>query len=124
METLMDAANKSSDSAVDSDKQKVMTLPFLSRLIALARTGVAGIAYRALRTLFVHPEWMGWICLVLALLFLFIQLGLSSELTIRGIWITSDTLYPVNVTTDVLKDGYSLSGLISEEHTSELQSLM
>ncbi len=98
MKTRMDAAHKSSAPAVDSDKQKVMTPPFLSRLIALART------------LFTHPELIGWSCLVLALLFLFIRLGLSDDSTLIGIWINSDTLYPVNVFTDVLQDGYSLSG--------------
>jgi hypothetical protein len=105
----MDVAHKSSAPAVDSDKQKVMTPPFLSRLIALARTSDVGIAHRTLRTLFTHPELIGWSCLVLALLFLFIRLGLSDDFTL-GLWISSDTLYPVNVFTDVLKDGYSLSG--------------
>src|SRR5262249_41597865 len=56
-----------------------------------------------------HPELIGWICLILALLFLFIRLGLSDDHTL-GLWISSDTLYPVNVSTDVLQDGYSLSG--------------
>jgi hypothetical protein len=106
----MDSAHKSSAPAIDSDKQKVMTPPFFSRLVALARTADAGMARRTLKALFAHPELMGWSCLVLALLFLFIKLGLSSDLTISGVWITSDTLYPVNVTTDVIKDGYSLSG--------------
>jgi hypothetical protein len=97
MKTRMDATHKSSTPALDSDKQKVMTPPFLSRLIALARA------------LFTHPELIGWSCLVLALLFLFIRLGLSDDITL-SIWINSDTLYPVNVFTDVLQDGYSLSG--------------
>jgi hypothetical protein len=97
MKTRMDISHKSSDQAVDPDKQKVMTHPLLSRLIVLSRT------------LFTHPELIGWSCLVLALLFLFIRLGLSDDSTL-GIWISSDTLYPVNVFTDVLQDGYSLSG--------------
>jgi hypothetical protein len=49
----MDAAHKSSAPAVDSDKQKVMTPPFLSRLIALARTSDVGIALGLLILCFV-----------------------------------------------------------------------
>src|SRR5262249_46493471 len=97
MEARMDADHKSSAQAVDSDEKKVKRHPFLSRLIALART------------LFNYPELIGWSCLVLALLFLFIRLGLSDDNSL-GRWITSDTLYPVNVFTDVLQDGHSLSG--------------
>jgi hypothetical protein len=93
----MDAAHKSSALDVDSDKQKVIAPPFLSRLIAPART------------LATYPELIGWSCLALALLFLFNRLGLSGDSTI-GMWFSADCLYPVNLFTDTLQDGYSLSG--------------
>jgi hypothetical protein len=97
MKTSMDAAHKSSALDVDSDKQKVIAPPFLSRLIAPART------------LATYPELIGWSCLALALLFLFNRLGLSGDSTI-GMWFSADCLYPVNLFTDTLQDGYSLSG--------------
>src|SRR5947209_7854311 len=55
-----------------------------------------------------HPQWLGWAGLLLAFLFLLIRLGFEDGSGI-GMWISSDTLYPVNVFTDVLKDGYSFS---------------
>ena len=75
--------------------------------ITQGNTSVEAV-YRTLITLFTYPELIGWSCLVLALLFLFIRLGLSDDHTL-GLWISSDTLWLVNVFTDVLQDGHSLS---------------
>ena len=56
-----------------------------------------------------HPAVWGWLGLFLSLLCLFLKLG-SADPSALNVWISSDTLYPVNVTTDILRDGYSLSG--------------
>jgi len=46
---------------------------------------------------------------MLALLCLFQQLG-NADAGVLGMWISSDTLYPVNVFTDVFRDHYSIWG--------------
>jgi hypothetical protein len=69
----------------------------------------ANVVRRTLIRVSTHPEWFAWIGLALALLFLFIRLGFADDRAL-DMWITSDSLYPVNVFTDVLQDGYSLSG--------------
>jgi hypothetical protein len=45
----------------------------------------------------------------LALVCLYLRLG-SATTSCLGEWISSDTLYPVNVTTDVVRDGFGLPG--------------
>jgi hypothetical protein len=56
------------------------------------------------------PECLAGLGLVLSLLYLFWTLGNAGPAVVDSLWITSDTLYPVNVTTDILHDGYPLSG--------------
>jgi hypothetical protein len=56
------------------------------------------------------PGWLAWLGLALSLLYLFRALGNASPAELDGIWVNGDTLYPVNVTTDVLSDGYPFSG--------------
>lgn len=56
-----------------------------------------------------HPAVWAWVGLFLSLLCLFLKLGSAGPSALH-VWISSDTLYPVNVTTDILRDGYSLSG--------------
>jgi hypothetical protein len=55
------------------------------------------------------PTTAGWIGFLLSLVFLFAQLSLADP-SVLNMWLSSDTLYPVNVFTDVFVDGYSLSG--------------
>jgi hypothetical protein len=50
------------------------------------------------------------LALLLALLHLIWAIGSAGPTAINQIWVNSDTLYPVNVTTDVVKDGYPFSG--------------
>src|SRR5579884_658240 len=50
-----------------------------------------------------------WAALLVALICLYQRLGDSNPVAL-SIWISSDTLYPVNVFTDVFRDHYSLSG--------------
>jgi hypothetical protein len=100
----MDAVHKSSD----AESRRLRTL--FSRVWKALRQGASReTVYRTLRTLFTHPTLIGWSCLVLAFLFLIIRLGLSDDATL-DMWFNSDFLYPVNLFTDVLQDGYSLSG--------------
>jgi hypothetical protein len=104
MKHIIDAAHKSSDAVYRTSRA------LFSHVWKALRQGASREAvYRTLRTLFTHPELIGWSSLVLALLFLFIRLGLSDDATL-DIWFNSDYLYPVNLFTDVLQDGYSLSG--------------
>ena len=57
------------------------------------------------------PLILAWLGLILALLHLFWSLGSTSPAVLEGSkWISSDSLYPVNVATDILRDGYPLSG--------------
>lgn len=56
------------------------------------------------------PGWLAWLGLALSLIYLFRALGNASPAELDAIWINGDTLYPVNVTTDVLQDGYPFSG--------------
>ena len=60
---------------------------------------------RALAT----PTGLAWLGFLLSLIFLFCQLSSSSP-AVLNMWLSSDTLYPVNVFTDTFIDGYSLSG--------------
>jgi hypothetical protein len=60
-------------------------------------------------TLLRHPEWLGWTGFILALMLLIVRLGSASDATL-GKWISSDTLYPVNVFIDVFRDRFSISG--------------
>jgi hypothetical protein len=56
-----------------------------------------------------HPEWFAWLAFIFSLMFLLIRLGLGGDRAL-SMWISGDTLYPVNLTIDLLRDGYSLSG--------------
>jgi hypothetical protein len=47
--------------------------------------------------------------LMLSMVCLFFKLGAAGPASLN-VWISSDTLYPVNVVTDVVHDGFSLSG--------------
>lgn len=60
---------------------------------------------RALAT----PTSLAWIGFILSLVFLFIRLSVADP-AVLSMWLSSDTLYPANVFTDTLSDGYSLSG--------------
>jgi hypothetical protein len=51
---------------------------------------------------------VAWIALLLSLVYLYRQLGAAGAAL--DLWISSDTLYPVNVFMDIFQDGYSLSG--------------
>lgn len=63
-------------------------------------------AHTRLRAL---PVWVAWTAFALALIFLFVRLGLTPDRDMY-LWLSSDTLYPVNVFTDIFGDGFSLSG--------------
>ena len=56
------------------------------------------------------PTGLAWIGFFISLMFLFCRLGFCNPRDLNNIWLSSDTLYPVNVFTDTLIDGYSLSG--------------
>ena len=56
-----------------------------------------------------HPDWVAWVGLVLALLCILQSLSRADAGTL-GIWISSDTLWLVNVFTDLFHDGYTLAG--------------
>lgn len=56
-----------------------------------------------------RASFFAWGGLLLSLVCLFFRLGAADPASLR-VWISSDTLYPVNVATDVLGDGFSLSG--------------
>ena len=70
---------------------------------------LAAIGRRARFVIAFHPEWIAWSGLAVALLCIYRSLGLADTRSL-GIWINSDTLYPVNVSTDLFHDGYSLAG--------------
>ena len=67
------------------------------------------VARRSAGTFFRHPEWVGWAGMLLALLGLFLRLGSAGDATMFR-WISSDTLWIVDVFVDVFHDHYSLSG--------------
>lgn len=56
-----------------------------------------------------HAALFAWLGLVVSLLCLFLQLGTTVPASLN-VWISSDTLYPANVATDILGDHFSLSG--------------
>jgi len=56
-----------------------------------------------------NASLFAWLGLMLSMACLFFQLGAADPASLN-VWISSDTLYPVNVATDVLGDGFSLSG--------------
>lgn len=56
-----------------------------------------------------HPEWVGCASLVVALLFLLLRLGFADG-GAQARWISSDTLWPVDVFVDIFKDHYAISG--------------
>ncbi len=56
-----------------------------------------------------HPEWLAWCGLAVALLCIYQSLGLADPGIISR-WMTGDTLWLVNVFTDLFHDGYSLAG--------------
>jgi len=56
-----------------------------------------------------HPEWVSWAGLAIALSCILRSLGLADANSL-GVWINSDTLWLVNVFTDLFHDGYSLRG--------------
>jgi hypothetical protein len=100
----MDAAHKSSDAVYHRLRTR-----FSHGWKALRQVASREAVYRTLRIPFTHPEFIAWSCLGLALLFLCIRLGLSDDATL-DMWFDSDHLYPVNLFTDILQDGYSFSG--------------
>src|SRR2546427_12088564 len=55
------------------------------------------------------PTLLGWTGIGLSLLYLYRQLGCATPKTL-GVWISSDTLWLVNLFTDTFDDHYSLSG--------------
>ena len=55
------------------------------------------------------PTGLAWLGFILSLIFLFVRLS-AADPAVLSMWLSSDTLYPVNVFTDTLIDGYSLSG--------------
>lgn len=55
------------------------------------------------------PTALAWLGFLLSLVFLFTQLS-AADPSVLNMWLSSDTLYPVNVFTDTFMDGYSLSG--------------
>lgn len=57
----------------------------------------------------VTPVGLAWLGLILSLIVLFLRLS-AADPAVLGMWLSSDTLYPVNVFTDIFIDGYSLSG--------------
>jgi len=56
-----------------------------------------------------HPEWVGYVGLVSALLALLLHLGSWNEFA-QARWVSSDSLWPVNVFVDLIRDHYSISG--------------
>ena len=56
------------------------------------------------------PVILAWLGLLLSLLHLYWSLSSAGTVALSNNWITSDSLYPVNVTTDIVHDGYPLSG--------------
>jgi len=56
-----------------------------------------------------NASLIAWLGLMLSMACLVFQLGAAGHRSLK-VWISSDTLYPVNVATDVLGDGFSLSG--------------
>jgi hypothetical protein len=52
---------------------------------------------------------LSWVAWLLSLWVLFLRLSAADPKTL-SMWISSDTLYPVNVITDTVIDGYSFSG--------------
>ena len=59
--------------------------------------------------LFRHPEWVGCVGLVSALLALLLHLGSWDEFA-KSRWVSGDSLWPVNVFVDLFRDHYSISG--------------
>lgn len=55
------------------------------------------------------PAALSWLGLGLSLLLLFVRLS-EADWGALDLWISSDTLYPVNVFTDVFSDGFKISG--------------
>jgi len=53
---------------------------------------------------------ISWIGLALSLLLLFLRLSLADPAAVDRVWLSSDTLYPANVFTDVFFDGFGISG--------------
>jgi len=56
-----------------------------------------------------NASLFAWLGLILSIACLFFKLGAADPVSLK-LWISSDTLFPVNVATDVLGDGFSLSG--------------
>jgi len=56
-----------------------------------------------------NASLFAWLGLILSMVCLFFRLGAADPASLN-VWISSDTLYPVNVVTDVLHDGFTLSG--------------
>jgi hypothetical protein len=76
--------------------------------VAVDRSARVDWPRRSLRAL-ATPTGFAWLGFILSLIFLFCQLSSSSPAVLK-MWLSSDTLYPVNVFTDTFIDGYSLSG--------------
>ena len=56
------------------------------------------------------PGGLAWLGLVLSLVLLYLRLSAEDPSIVWRVWLSSDTLYPVNVFTDVFHDGYGISG--------------
>ena len=56
-----------------------------------------------------RPDVLAAIGFGLSLVYLYFRLGTAAPSSLED-WISSDTLYPVNVTTDIVRDGFPLSG--------------
>jgi hypothetical protein len=72
--------------------------------------GVSSVGWKRWPRAFATPTGLAWLGFVLSLVFLFCRLGFCNPRDLNNIWLSSDTLYPVNVFTDTVIDGYSLSG--------------
>ena len=66
-------------------------------------------AKRFVETFSRHPEWVGYVGLIAALLALLLRLGSWDE-GAQGRWVSGDSLWPVNVFVDLFQDHYSISG--------------
>lgn len=71
--------------------------------------GAAALIRHVSLVLASHPEWLAWCGLAVALLCIYQSLGLADPGIISR-WMTGDTLWLVNVFTDLFHDGYSLAG--------------
>ncbi len=62
-----------------------------------------------MKRIVVRPDVLAAIGFGLSLVYLYFRLGTAAPHSLED-WISSDTLYPVNVTSDIVRDGFPLSG--------------